>query len=46
MASLLLLLHLTRENEPEVPIFQLAGRVLTFGAKLIAKYGVVSKKPI
>ncbi|KAI5283630.1 hypothetical protein KEM54_001975, partial [Ascosphaera aggregata] len=41
MSLLLLQLHLTRENEPEVPIFTFMGKVMSVAAKIIARYGVV-----
>ncbi|KLJ07431.1 hypothetical protein EMPG_17096 [Blastomyces silverae] len=40
MCSLLLQLHLTRENEPEVPLFVMGRKILEFGAQKIAEYGV------
>lgn len=41
MCLLLLQLHLTRENEPEVPIFTFMGKVMSVAAKIIARYGVI-----
>ncbi|PGH09507.1 hypothetical protein GX51_00612 [Blastomyces parvus] len=45
MCSLLLQLHLTRENEPEVPLFVMGKKILAFGAQQIAEYGVVGEIP-
>ncbi|EER38677.1 conserved hypothetical protein [Histoplasma capsulatum H143] len=38
MCSLLLQLHLTRENEPEVPLFVMGKEILEFGVQMIAQY--------
>ncbi|KAI5293233.1 hypothetical protein KEM52_005731 [Ascosphaera acerosa] len=45
MSLLLLQLHLTRENEPEVPIFTFLEKVFGVLAKIIARYGVVREQP-
>ncbi|OAX82245.1 hypothetical protein ACJ72_03408 [Emergomyces africanus] len=39
MCSLLLQLHLTRENEPEVPLFVMGTRILEICSQKIAEYG-------
>ncbi|ODH46751.1 hypothetical protein GX48_07151 [Paracoccidioides brasiliensis] len=38
MCSLLLQLHLTRENEPEVPLFVMGKKALEIGTEIIAEY--------
>ncbi|EEH34838.2 hypothetical protein PAAG_05885 [Paracoccidioides lutzii Pb01] len=40
MCSLLLQLHLTRENEPEVPLFVMGKKALEIGTEMIAEYRV------
>ncbi|KAI5300083.1 hypothetical protein KEM56_002744, partial [Ascosphaera pollenicola] len=46
MSALLLQLHLTRENEPEVPIFTFMGKVMSVAAKIIARYGVIADRQV
>ncbi|KKZ64534.1 hypothetical protein EMCG_01413 [[Emmonsia] crescens] len=40
MCSLLLQLHLTRENEPEVPLFVMGKKILEIGSQKMAEYGL------